>query len=124
MDARLVDYLASLGATPAALDGWTVHTAQRAGVDVAFVLTRGPEIHMLSIVGPRAMSRRNIVQYLCPIIEEHGYASTRVPIAETDHRLREALGFQQSWADHQYTYWMLTSCPYERKQPEGTTPCL
>ena len=124
MDSRLVDYLASLGATPDVLEGWTVHTAQRAGADVAFVITRGCEIHMLSLVGPRAMSRRNIVQYLCPIIEEYGYASTRVPLAETDHKLRHALGFVQTWADHQFSYWMCTSCPYQHQQPEGTDPCL
>jgi hypothetical protein len=125
MDQRLIDYLASLGASPSALDGWTVHTAQRADVDVAFVITRGPEIHMLSLVGPRAMSRRNIAAFLYPILEEHGYATTRVPLSETDHRLRLALGFSQQWADENYTYWALTKRPYDRQQqPEGTPPCL
>lgn len=123
MDPRLIDYLAGLGASPDALDGWTVHTAQRAGEDVAFVLTKGPEIHMLSLVGPRAMSRRNIAQFLGPILAEHGYATTRVPAAETDHRLRLALGFVQSWADENYTYWALTALPYQRQQPEGIPPC-
>lgn len=123
MDQRLLDYLASLGAAPAALDGWAVHVAQRAGEDVAFVITRGPEIHMLSLVGKRAMSRRNIAQFLHPIVREHGYATTRVPVTETDHRLREALGFVQTWADEHYTYWALTALPYERQQPEGTPPC-
>ena len=119
MDPRLVAYLASLGATPDALDGWAVHTAQRAGVDVAFVITSGPEIHMLSIVGPRAMSRRNILQFLEPILEEYGYATTRVPLEETDHRLRLALGFVQTWADENYTYWQMTAAPYKK----GNPPC-
>lgn len=123
MDQRLVDYLTSLGATPDALEGWTVHTAQRAGVDVAFVITRGPEIHMLSLVGPRAMTRKNITEYLHPIVEAHGYATTRVPLAETDHRLRLALGFQQTWQDHDHSYWATTSLPYAR-QEKGETPCL
>lgn len=117
MDARLVDYLATLRADPEALDGWTVATAQRAGVDVAFVITRGTEIHMLSLVGPRAMSRRNILEHLAPILEEHGYATTRVPITETDHRLRLALGFEQTWADENYTYWALTTRPYQKGSP-------
>ena len=123
MDQRLTSYLASLGATPEALDGWCVATAQRAGEDVAFVITKGSEIHMLSIVGKRAMSRRNIAQFLHPIVREHGYATTRVPLAETDHRLRLALGFRQTWADENYTYWALTALPYERQQSEGTPPC-
>ena len=123
MDARLVAYLSTLGATPAALDGWTVHTAQRGGVDVAFVITKGSEIHFVSLVGPRAMSRKNIVQYLCPLIEEYGYASTRVPASETNHKLRESLGFICVWQDENYSYWMLMHCPYQRQQPEGTDPC-
>jgi hypothetical protein len=117
MDARLIDYLASLGASPDALDGWTVRTAQRAGQDVAFVITRGTEIHMLSLVGPRAMSRRNILEHLVPILEEHGYATTRVPASETDHRLRLALGFVQTWQDQDYTYWALTTRPYQKGSP-------
>lgn len=119
MDPRLVAYLASLGASPDALDGWTVRTAQRAGADVAFVITRGTEIHMVSLVGPRAMSRRNILEHLAPILEEHGYATTRVPASETDHRLRLALGFTMTWQDQDYTYWALTSSPYKK----GTTLC-
>lgn len=123
MDARLIDYLASIGAMPDALDGWTISTAQRAGVDVGFVITRGPEIHMLSIVGPRGMSRRNILEFMRPVFEEHGYVSTRVPLAETDHRLRESLGFTQTWQDQHFTYWSLTVLPYQKQSPEGTTSC-
>lgn len=117
MDQRLIAYLNSLGASPEALDGWAVRTAKRAGEDVAFVITRGPEIHMVSLVGPRAMSRRNILEHLLPIVEEHGYATTRVPLAETDHRLRLALGFVQTWADENYTYWAMTAPPYQKGSP-------
>lgn len=117
MDQRLVDYLASLGASPEALDGWTVRVVQRAGVDVAFAITRGSEIHMLSLVGPRALSRRNILEHLAPILEEHGYVTTRVAAAETDHRLRLALGFALTWQDQDYTYWALTTRPYQKGTP-------
>lgn len=124
MDQRLVDYLATLGAEPSALDGWTIHTAQRAGVDCAFVITKGPEIHFVSLVGPRAMSRRNIAEFVCPLIESYGFCTTRVPLSETDHKLRLALGFVKTWECTQYSYWMLTHCPYQKNQPEGKTPCL
>lgn len=124
MDPRLVAYLASLGVTPSALDGWTVHTAQRAGVDCAFVTVRGSEIHFVSLVGPRAMTRRNIAEYLDPIISTHGFATTRVALGETDHRLRHALGFTRTWSDANYSYWMCLEAPYKRNQLEGTDPCL
>jgi hypothetical protein len=119
MDERLAAYLATVGATPDALDGWTVRNLERAGEVVAFTITRGPEIHLVSLVGPRALSRRNILEHLAPLIEEHGYATTRVPLTETDHRLREALGFVRTWADEQHTYWALTALPYQK----GSPPC-
>jgi hypothetical protein len=78
---------------------------------------------MLSIVGKRAMSRRNIALYVSPLLEEFGMVTTRVPVAETDHKLRLALGFVQTWCDGIYTYWAMTRCPFEKKQPEGTSTC-
>jgi hypothetical protein len=117
MDARLVDYLAGLGVMPDALDGWTIRVAQRAGVDVAFVITRGPEIHMLSIAERRAMSRRNIIEFIKPLLERFGYCTTRVPLAETDHRLRDTLGFTRTWQDDHFSYWVLTNLPYQKGTP-------
>lgn len=120
MDKRLADYLESIGAGAGSLAGWHIQTAQRAGVDVAFVITRWTEIHFVSIAGKRAMSRRNIAEFVGPILKEHGYVTTRTPLAETDHRLREALGFVPTWSDDHYTYWALTDMPYQKK---GHTPC-
>lgn len=117
MDQRLIDYLATLGVAPDALDGWTIQTAQRAGVDTVFVLTRGPELHILPIAGKHSLSRRNILEHIGAIFKEHGYVTTRVPIAETDHRLRTALGFEQTWEDQAYTYWALTALPYQKGSP-------
>lgn len=120
MDARLVRYLESIGTKPDALDGWSIQTAQRAGEDVAFVITRGPEIHMLSIAERRAMSRRNILRFVQPLLDVYGYAATRVPLSETDHRLRDALGFVHTWSDENFSYWVLTASPYQK----GTPLCL
>ena len=117
MDQRLIDYLESIGAEPDALDGWTIQTAQRAGEDVAFVLTRGPEIHMLSIAERRAMSRRNIAEFIAPLLDRFGYCTTRVPLAEMDHRLRDALGFSRTWSDDNFSYWVLTRLPYQKGIP-------
>jgi hypothetical protein len=119
MDPRLIDYLASIGASPESLNGWEISTAQRAGHDVAFVITRHAEIHFVSIVGKRAMSRRNIVEFVQPLLDKFGYAMTRVPLAETDHKLREALGFMPTWRDDDYQYFALSALPYQK----GLTPC-
>jgi hypothetical protein len=33
----------------------------------------------------------------------------------TDHKLREHLGFIETWRDDQFTYWALTELPFQRK---------
>lgn len=123
MDKRLADYLVNLGADANSLLGWTVHMAQRDGEDVGFVITRAMEIHILPLVDKKAISRRNILQYMVPLLEKFGYVTTRVPLAETDHRLRVALGFEQTWSDTRCTYWALTKLKYARTQ-QGESPCL
>lgn len=114
MDCRLARYLATLGVTPAALDGWTISTAQRGGEDVAFVITCGPEIHFVAIDGKPAISRRNLIAFLAPLLDEHGYAMTRVPLDVTDHKLRTVLGFEHTWSDDVFSYWCLTELPFQR----------
>jgi hypothetical protein len=127
MDLRLVDYLQSIGASPDSLAGWSIKVAQRSGLDVAFVCTLGTEIHFVSLVGPRAMSRKNIAQFMAPLIAEYGYATTRVSIDETNHKLREHLGFVESWSDNQYRYFICTELPYTRSDMKHTehkeAPC-
>jgi hypothetical protein len=119
MDKRLSDYLQSIGADSDSLDGWEINTAQRDGEDVAFVIICGPEIHFVSIVGKRAMTRKNIGEYLGGVIEKHGFATTRVSLKETDHKLREVLGFVRTWSDADYSYWMTTKAPFTRSKKEG-----
>jgi hypothetical protein len=82
---------------------------------VGFVLTKGPEIHILPLVAGRSMSRRNIHEFMAPILKRFGYCVTRVPISETDHRLRLKLGFTMTWTDDRFTYWAATELPYAKE---------
>lgn len=122
MDKRLADYLALLGADPAALDGWTIRAAQRDGEPVGFTISNGPEVHILPLVEGKSLSRRNIIEFIEPILDQFGYVTTRVPIAETEHRLRTALGFVSSWSDDTYSYWCMTRLRYARTQ-QGEPLC-
>jgi hypothetical protein len=115
MDLRLIRYLETLGVGPEALDGWSVKVAQRDGRDVGFFLQRGPEVHMLAFEDG-AMSRRNITAHLAPVLDEFGYVTTRVPVGETDHKLRRVLGFEMTWQDNSFTYWAMTEMPFARKK--------
>jgi hypothetical protein len=114
VDKRASDYLRGLGMNPAMLKGWKVRVAQRAGEDVAIVITSGPEIHFVSLGGP-AMTRKNTLEFLAPLIKRFGYATTRVPREVTDHKLRNMLGFVPTWNDNLFTYWALTELPFQRR---------
>lgn len=123
MDKRLVEYLATLGVDEKAMKGWTIYTATRDGEDVGFVISQGPEIHILPMVEKKALSRRNIIEFMMPLLARFGYVTTRVPIAETEHRLRTALGFERTWDDENFSYWALTRLRFMRTQ-EGEPSCL
>lgn len=119
MHPLILQYLTTLGMNEeqarAALTGWTVSTAMRHGEPAAIMLTQGSEIHMVSLNDRKALSRRIIAEFLNPLIEEYGYATTKVPIAVEDHTLRTRLGFQCTWQDANFTYWAVTEIPYQRK---------
>jgi len=104
-----------LGAHESALDGWNQYTAQRDGEDVGIVITKGPEIHMVSLSDKKAMTRKNITAFIAPLLDLYGYVTTKVPIAEEDHRLRTVLGFTCTWTDATFSYWCLTELPFTRK---------
>lgn len=115
MDSRAAGYLRGLGIAEKDLAGWDVQVAQRAEEDVALVATCGPEVHIVSIVGKRAMSRRNTIECLARLLDCYGYATTRVPLTETDHKLRITLGFTETWHDNLWRYFALTELPFQRK---------
>jgi hypothetical protein len=117
-DPRLIEYLTALSQGSADieknLDGWIQRPAFRNGVQVGATIQRGPEMHMISFSDGKAMSRKNIVEHLAPVLDQYGYVTTRVPKAEEDHRLRTKLGFEFTWEDDQYTYWCLTQLPFQK----------
>jgi hypothetical protein len=104
-----------LGIAEEDLAGWDVQVAKRAGVDVGLVATRGPEVHIVSIVEKKAMSRRNTLEFLARLLDCYGYCTTRVPLTETDHKLRIALGFTETWQDARWRYFALTELPFQRR---------
>lgn len=72
------------------------------GDALAFVaLTRGPEFHFASFGTGAPISLRMIRERLDPIIEAHGFVTTRTPRegADRQHRFNRALGFRQSGED-------------------------
>jgi hypothetical protein len=97
--------------------GWDVQVAQRDGKDCAVVISKGTEIHFVSLRHKHAMTRKNTLAFLEPIFAEWKFVTTKVPIAETDHRLREILGFRYQWRCADYTYWALFQLPFQKAKP-------
>ncbi len=95
-------------------EGWRVSIEERNGEFMGFVATAGTEIHIFSI-SHRLITKANISKYIEPILKEYGFVTTRVPINVIDHKLRFKLGFEKTWEDAQFSYWILTSLPFKRK---------
>lgn len=94
-----------------------MQVAQRDGKDVAVVITKGTEIHFVSLHDKHAMTRKNTLEHLAPIYAEWSFVTTKVPITETDHRLREILGFKYQWHDANFSYWTLFALPFQKAKP-------
>lgn len=112
-DPRAIAYLEANGLGDFARE-WDVCFAQRNGEDVAIVVTRGCEIHFFSLTPGRAMSRKNTLEFLKPLYDAWGYVTTRVPLEETCHKLREKLGFSYMWSDDLFSYWCMTELPFAK----------
>lgn len=100
------------------IKGWTTEPVFRAGREVGLFLYRGTEAHFMSFDEKHAISRKNATHHLSKIFDEYGFVTTRVPIEETDHRLREILGFQFQWSDEKFTYWILTQLPWGKHEDQ------
>lgn len=120
VDEVLERYLRTLNidldGAKANLHEWDVRIAKRADADVAICVSKGTELHFVSLAEGKAMSRRNMLEALEPILKEHGYVTTRVPIEENNHKLRIKLGFMNTWSDDSFSYWALTELPYQKKE--------
>ena len=115
-DPRAVAYLEEHGLGEFARE-WDIQYAQRAGRDVAIVVTAGPEIHFFSLVPGMAMTRKNTLAFLKPLYDKFGYVTTRVPLEEKCHKLREVLGFSHMWNDDNFSYWCMTDLPFVKAKP-------
>lgn len=100
--------------------GWDHEIAYRAGMPVADVFIKGTAIHFESRVEGKAMTRKNTLEFLKRIYDEHGYVTTSVPLSVVDHRLRALLGFKYMWSDDNFTHWFLEELPFQKKVKHGT----
>lgn len=66
-------------------------------------VTKGPEFHFATFGVPWKLTRAVIRRWLCPIIERHGYVTTRVPKDDPrQQRINRRVGFQVVSEDEFY----------------------
>ena len=117
----LYDHLATEGvitkeAVDAALEDWEILEATTDDGDlIGIVMAKGSEVHLCARPEhyKRCLTRRNAKQLLWPIFEKHGYLTTRIRLSSfSKQKFVERAGFQKTWADDRFVYYMMTEKPY------------
>jgi hypothetical protein len=76
----------------------------------------GSEVHV-DLHYPGVVSRRSVREALAPVLEEFGFATTRTEHWDArSRRFVEAIGFEPSWSDDAYQYFILTKKPFSKEQ--------
>jgi hypothetical protein len=99
--------------------GWSEVLHVRAGQAVARLMHAGAEVHFE--VHPehrhRVIYRGVTREFLRPLFEQHGFLTTKVPLLDdTSRRFVQRIGFELTWSDEDYDYFMLTALPFGKKE--------
>lgn len=98
-------------------ESWEVHAIEEDGDLLAAVMRNGTEVHLA--VAPqhqrRKFTRARAQRFVAPLLEEHGFLTTRVLHGKlTEQLFVQRLGFKPTWADSQFQYYLLGHLPFAR----------
>ena len=97
-----------------AANGWEVIPVVRRSEHIGTAALRGTEIHF-EVRRPGAILRHAAREFLEPLIERYGFLTTRCKIGdERSRRFIERMGFQHTWNDECWYFFMLTDLPFGR----------
>lgn len=117
----LYDHLATEGilnqaAIDKALGDWEILEATTDDGDlIGIVMAKGSEVHLCARPEyyKRCLTRSNAKKLLWPIFERCGFLTTRIRIgSHSKQRFVERAGFEKTWADDRFVYYMMTEKPY------------
>lgn len=105
-------YIASL------FSDWESHDYMVDGQVAGTAMTKGTEIHFA--LDPRlykkAMRRDAMRNAIKPLFDRMGFLTTRILLGHTDQaRFVKRVGFEKTWSDGRFDYYLLANLPYERK---------
>lgn len=81
-------------------DGWETVAVEDEGQATFVALVRGPQFHFHSFKSGQSLSLSRIKAFLQDLIDRHGHAETRTPIADgRQQRFNHRLGFVEAGRD-------------------------
>ncbi len=90
------------------LAGWNIEVHRVEGEVVGAVLTKGCELHFTTFGKKWSLTRKDIRDYLVPIIEKYGCVKTKTPKEdERQKRFNTILGFVTDGEDKYFTHYRL-----------------
>lgn len=97
-----------------ALQGWETHALSDGDAITGVGLTRGSEFHFVLLPGFK-FSRQKLREALEPLISRYGFLTTRLLHGDkVNRRFNRLFGFEPTWADKRFQYFMMTALPFER----------
>lgn len=95
------------------LEGWALHPFYEGDELKGVAMTKGTEFHCHLVPGFR-LNRRVMREFMRPLFERHGFLTTRVHRSdEANQRFNRVFGFERTWSDDQFHYYILTALPFE-----------
>ena len=102
---------------PRTFEGWEIIPGYINQEHVCTAILRGNEIHF----GIKPEFRKKLIQrkrtreYLKPLLDRKSFLTTRVILEnQVKQKFVERLGFDATWSDEQFQYYILTKLPFER----------
>ena len=97
------------------LSEWEINPFYEGEELTGIALMKGTEFHCHMTESFR-LNRASMREFLRPLFDRHGFLTTRVEHNDTaNQRLNKMFGFERTWSDDRFHYFMLTELPFERK---------
>ena len=110
--------ITSLAEEVRAFESWDAVPGFIDGVHVCTALIRGSEIHIAIVAEHRLRTvlRMRVREFLAPLFDRYGFLTTRVALGRSaEQRFVLRMGFEPTWSDHKFEYYLLAELPFSRK---------
>lgn len=114
------ELLEPLGLPRELLNDWEAVPLVIDGNHAGTLIVKGMEVHFAFTSRPTVCVRRVGRELLAPVLDKYGMLTTRVPRElNAAKKFVRRVGFEFTWRDKEFDYFMLTTLPWERKAKEG-----